>query len=170
MATNLLGDIDAHVGVIMIALREEKIDTKDLPILDHLCYRVETMERYEEMKQKLGEIAVSIGESDVNGRPITIFELHERLHTRGYQIPYIELPAPKAGSPYPEGLEHAEFVVLGGLERFRQKYSHVDFDTKAHGKNDVNPELGLKVGGAAMKFHGLAINEVVRIEHTVLNK
>lgn len=171
MATNILGDISAHVSKIMNVVHEKAIDPSDIPILDHLCYRVETIERYEEMKQKLGEIAVKIGESEINERMISIFELHEQLHAGRYRIPYIELPAPKEGSPYPEGLEHAEFVVLGGLENFRQKYEkRINFDTRAYNIEDINPELGLKVGGVAMKFHGLAINEVVRIEQHVLDK
>ena len=163
MATNLLGDIDHHVGVIMNEIHHLGIDRDDLTALDHLCYRVETLERYEEMKRSLGEIALMIAETPVQGRDIAIFELHERLHTRGWKIPYIELPQPKEGSPYSEGLEHAEFVVLGSLERFQQKYDRLPFDTKAMDRI-INPELGLKTDRAAMKFHNLQIGEVVRIE------
>ena len=166
----ILGDIDTHVHIITDELAQYKISTNDLAMLDHLCYRVETDERYEEMKRALGEIAVLRAESPVQGRMISIFELHDYLKVPGrtpesksWKIPYIELPAPKEGSPYKEGLEHAEFVVVGSLERFRDKYSDVPLDTKAMDR-PLNPELGLKTDRAAMKFHKLQIGAVVDIE------
>jgi len=166
----ILGDIETHVYKITDELAEYNISTDDLAMLDHLCYRVETDERYEEMKRALGEIAVLRAESPVQGRMISIFELHDYLEVPGrtpesksWKIPYIELPAPKEGSPYKEGLEHAEFVVVGSLERFRDRYSDVPFDTKAMDR-PLNPELGLKTDRAAMKFHKLQIGAVVDIE------
>ncbi len=115
------------------------------------------------MKRALGEIAVLCGESKVQGRDIAIYELHDYIHSHGWVIPYIELPAPKEGSPYAEGLEHAEFVVVGSLARFHQKYQHLPFETKSMDRG-LNPELGLKTDRAAMKFHKLQIGAVVDIE------
>lgn len=158
-----LRNSDEHIGVITRELDASGIDRNDIAMLDHLCYRVETDARYIEMKHTLGEVAILRGESQVQGRSIAIFEFNEYVKSHGWVVPYIELPAPKEGSPYPEGLEHAEFVVVGSLERFQQKYKDVPFDTKAMGRG-LNPELGLKTDRAAMKFHKLQIGTVVDIE------
>lgn len=159
-------DIDAHVSKIANELSEYGIHREELTQLDHLCYRVETLERYEEMKRTLDTIATLCGESDVQGRPIAIYELHEYIVAGGWVIPYIELPAPKEGSYYPEGLEHAEFVVNGSLEQFVGRHGDIVFDAKSAGR-DINPEYGLKNDRAAMKFHKLQIGAVVDIERTI---
>ena len=159
----IFGDIDAHVARITNELAEFGIGRSELAELDHLCYRVETNERYEEMKQVLGEIALLRGETEVQGRMIAIFRLNEYIQSNGWVIPYIELPAPKEGSPYKEGLEHAEFVVVGDLDVFQGNHAGAPFDTKAMDR-PVNPELGLKTNRAAMKFHKLQIGAVVDIE------
>jgi predicted metalloenzyme YecM len=51
------------------------------------------------------------------------FELREYIEVDGWTVPYLELPEPKKDSPYPEGLEHAELVVIGGLDRFAQRHA-----------------------------------------------
>lgn len=104
-----------------------------------------------------------------NGRPIATFRLSEPLEAGGWRISYLELPAPKLGSEYTEGLEHVEFVVLGGdLDRFRRTHQHLAdmFSTKGMDKL-VNPELGLKAAGISVKFHRLPLGEVVRLERLV---
>ncbi len=156
-------DIDAHVATIMDELAQHHIERQELAELDHLCYRVETMQRYEEMKRVLGEFALLRAETPVQGRMISIFELNKYIESNGWTIPYIELPAPKQASPYAEGLEHAEFVVVGSLEQFQWRHADVVFDSKAMDR-PINPELGLKTDRAAMKFHKLQIGAVVDIE------
>jgi predicted metalloenzyme YecM len=162
-ATQYIGNFDKHIGVITDELTGSGIDRSDIAMLDHLCYRVETNARYIETKRVLGEIALLKGEAEVQGRQIAIFELNDYIRSHGWVVPYIELPAPKNGSPYPEGLEHAEFVVVGSLERFQEKYSGLPFDTKAMNRH-INPELGLKTKKASMKFHKLQIGTVIDIE------
>lgn len=158
-----LKNYDEHIGTIVSELEITGIDKDDIAMLDHLCYRVETEARYAEMKHILGEVAMLRGETQVQGRNIAIFELNEYIKSHGWVVPYIELPAPKEGSLYAEGLEHAEFVVVGSLERFHQKYRNLPFETKSMDR-ELNPELGLKTARAAMKFHKLQIGAVVDIE------
>lgn len=55
-----------------------------------------------------------LAESMVAGRRIATFQIDLWLHVGGWTVPYLELPEPKDGSPYREGLEHAELVVIGG--------------------------------------------------------
>lgn len=157
---------ETHIQRIDTGVQEVGIDRADLAMMDHVCYRVETQARYEEVKRQLGEVALLKGASLVAGREIAIFALHEPLEAAGWRVPYVELPAPKDGSPYPEGLEHAEFVVNGELETFRQKYAHLGLDEKAYDR-PLNPELSLKTATFAAKFHKLPIGAVVDIEQAL---
>lgn len=59
------------------------------------------------------------------------------MQADGWAVPYLEFPEPKEGSLYLEGLEHAELVVFGGLDRFVQGHSDLSFDTKGTTK-DIN--------------------------------
>jgi uncharacterized protein len=162
----ILEGVEEFVANIDRGLDELKIDRNFLTEMDHICYRVETDERYRELVEKLGQWAVLLGEHMVSGRLIATFQLNEPLEVGDWRVSYLELPAPKEGSPYAEGLEHAEFVVLGGnLDRFRAQHAHLEdaFSTKGMSK-ELNPELGLKTAGISVKFHRLPLGEVVRLE------
>lgn len=162
----ILNGAEAFVATIDRGLDELGIDRSLLVEADHICYRVETDERYRELVAQLGDEAELLDESDVNGRLIATFRLTEPLQAGGWQVSYLELPAPKVGSDYREGLEHVEFVVLGGdLERFLRHHDHLAemFSHKGMTK-EINPELGLKAAGISVKFHRLPLGEVVRME------
>lgn len=161
----VIGDYDAFVHSINQAFDRIGIDTSELVMCDHLCYRVESEARYREMKESLAVVAQNIGEVPVSGRLISTFEFAQPLEVGGWRIPCIELPAPKEGAPCSEGLEHAEFVVVGSLESFQRRYSSLPFSDKAMGKQ-INPELGLKMPehGLSVKFHEIALGAVVRLE------
>jgi predicted metalloenzyme YecM len=160
----ILGDYEAFVKNVNRGLYECGIDRSELAMMDHICYRVDTNERYNEMKKKLGEGASLLGESSVNGRMIATFECIEPLETDGWLIPYIELPQPKPGSSFTEGLEHVELVTIRSLERFEAMHSNLPFDHKGMNK-EINPELGLKHNGISVKFHEQSLGAVVRIEN-----
>ncbi len=159
----LIGDYDSFVANINGGLDRCRIRLGRLSMLDHLCYRVETNEDFVRMKGELGKRAFLLDESEVSGRLIATFAFDQPLATGGWQIPYLELPQPKEGSPYPEGLEHAEFVVLGGLDRFKATHPFLPFDEKGLEKL-INPELGLKYEGISVKFHELQLGAVCGIE------
>lgn len=159
----LLGDYEAFVGGIGPGLAAYGIDRSELAMMDHVCYRVETEARYEELLDEIGTFAVLLGVAEVAGRNIATFEFDEYITADGWTVPYLELPEPKPGSPYAEGLEHAELVVIGGLDRFARRHKDLPFDTKGMGK-DINPELGLKTDSLSVKFHEQPLGAVVRIE------
>jgi predicted metalloenzyme YecM len=144
-------------------LEANGIGRSELAMCDHLAYRVETMERYEVLKKRLSQVALLVGETIVAERPIAVFELYEYLRAGEWTIPYIELPAPKVTSSYPEGLEHAEFVVIGSLDVFRERHPEIQWIDKTQGR-PFNPELGLKNNGQSLKFHEQPIGSVVRTE------
>lgn len=159
----LIGDYESFVADINAGLGRCGIRRSELSMLDHLCYRVETNQRYKEMNAEIGRVAFLLDESEVSGRLIATFAFDQPLATSGWCIPYLELPQPKDGSPYDEGLEHAEFVVIGGLDRFRKNHPFLPFDDKGMEKL-INPELGLKHEGISVKFHELQLGAVCGIE------
>lgn len=136
----------------------------DLPC-DHVCYRVETPERYEALKASwLSSLGMLVAETPVNGRPISIIRMKEPFTFLSSRIECLELPAPKPGSPYPEGWEHAEFVTGEKLETFIARYPRVAFEKKSLGK-EINPEIALPVpGGYQLKFHPTTILDVIAEE------
>jgi predicted metalloenzyme YecM len=160
---DILGDYEKFIANINEGLQTVGINRKELAMLDHICYRVETKQRYQELYRKIGAIAAMIGEVEVSGRPIATFEFSEPLEAAGWRVPYLELPAPKEGSLYAEGLEHAEFVVIGDVEKFSARHMELAFDRKGMGKA-INPELSLKTEQISVKFHEQPLGAVVRIE------
>lgn len=163
MTQDIIGNFESFITNINDGLTKLGIKREELSMMDHLCYRVETLERYKEMMDKVASIATLLGETEVNGRMIATFELDDYLKIAGWTVPYLELPEPKIGSDYSEGLEHAEFVVVGNLERFLNRHSDLPFSYKGMGKS-INPEAGLKTESVSVKFHEQQLGAVVRIE------
>jgi len=161
---NVLGDYEAFVNNVNRGLEACGIDRSELAMMDHICYRVETNERYVEMMRELGGRAVLLGETEISGRMIATFELADPLEAGGWQIPYVELPQPKDSSPYPEGLEHVELVTVRSLAQFEAMHPDLPF-SHAGMEKKINPELGLKHQGISVKFHEQPLDAVVRIEH-----
>lgn len=159
----ILGDYEPFVENINRGLKQVGINRDELSMMDHICYRVETNGRYFEMLSEIAKRALLLGESEINGRLIATFELYDPLETGGWVIPYLELPQPKPGSPYPEGLEHAELIPVRSLDAFRARHDDLVFDESGMDKK-INPELGLKAAGMSVKFHEQSLGAVVRLE------
>ena len=79
--------------------------------MDHVCYRVETNASYDAKRAALLSLGVLLTETNIGGRPIAMIQLHEPIRHAGFEVACVELPAPKPGRHYAEGLEHAELVV-----------------------------------------------------------
>ncbi|MEL6717994.1 MAG: VOC family protein [Bacteroidota bacterium] len=131
--------------------------------LDHICYRVETMERYESLKEELLKIGGLLVESEIGGRSIATFRLDKSLIFEDRKIQILELPAPKTNNRYQEGFEHVEFVIKDSFESFMQQYSHCHFDIKGM-KKDINPDIRLDYGKMSVKFHHQTLEEVIAWE------
>ena len=131
--------------------------------LDHICYRVESVERYELLKTELNQIGELLAESQIGGRPIATYRLHTPIHYEGRNIPLFELPAPKVNRPYPEGFEHVEFVVDLPLEQFIEAYPYLEFDLSGMNKS-LNRDVRLDFPGFCVKFHELSLDEVIQQE------
>lgn len=128
--------------------------------LDHLCYRVETTARYAAMKELLSKNGRCLGEHTIGGRPIATFKLHTPFTFQGRRIDLVELPAPKNGSPYPEGWEHAEFVVDEEPKAFAARLPQLNWDLSGAEKQR-NADVRLNYAGFSVKFHRQALEEVI---------
>lgn len=160
---DIIGDYETFISNIDQGIIRLGIDRSELSMMDHLCYRVETKDRYQDLLKQFEQVATLRGESEVKGRMIATFEFNEYLQVAGWTVPYLELPEPKEGSLYSEGLEHAELVIVGNLERFLTRHQDLPFSYKGIGKS-INPEAGLKTEGISVKFHEQQLGAVVRIE------
>lgn len=157
---DLLGDPHPMLESIYIEL--ERLGLPKLSC-DHICYRVASVQRYEEVRAALMRHGTLEAETLVNGRPICIFLLRESIGG----IACLELPAPKQGSTYAEGWEHAEFVTGESLNNFMAKYPQVNFDTKSLQK-PINPEVAVKISADYQaKFHEHSILEVIELERNI---
>lgn len=161
--SDILSSYAEFIENITRGLTELGIGRDELAMMDHVCYRVETEQRYQELLSEFAKRAILLSETEVSGRMIATFELNEYLNAGGWTVPYLELPAPKDGSPYLEGFEHAELIVIGGLDRFIERHPDLKFSTKGMGKI-LNPEAGLKAAGISVKFHEQPLGAVARIE------
>lgn len=159
----LIGDYEAKVAAINEGLEAAGIKREELALLDHLGYRTETLEEYHKVMSDFKSLGKDMGEIIIEGRPISIIALHEPLITGGWTIPFLEVIAPKASSPYPSGLEHAEFVTVRLLSDFEKAHPDLPFIRDAMNRR-VNPELKYRENGISVKFHRLSIGSVVEIE------
>lgn len=162
----LLGDYEAFIEKANTLIDQSGIARKELLLCDTLCYRVETNERYDELKKALTSLAFSVDETEVNGRLIAVYDLRDPLNVPGWQrpVPYLEIPQPKLGSPYKEGFDHAQFVTLRGLSHFRAQHQALSFDEKGL-EHELNPLIKLSGDGVAVKFHDKHMGSVIELEY-----
>jgi predicted metalloenzyme YecM len=131
--------------------------------IDHLCYRTDSTEHYQEMKENFSKIGRLLVESPVNGRMIATFKLFSPIVFSSWEIHLVELPAPKPGKIVPRGLEHIEVVIDETFLALRERYPHLSFDQKGLQK-DYNQELEMILGERNIKFHHSSLESVVTLE------
>ena len=158
----LLPDSNLFLTKTTIYLKAKSLNINDLYI-DHICYRVETNERYSELKNELLKNNELLVESKINGRNICVFKLKQPIKFQHWEIPLLELPSPKSRSHYEEGWEHIECVTNEPLEIFIKNHPHLNFDLKGLSK-PLNREIRLKMGKFSVKFHEMSLEEVISIE------
>lgn len=157
-----LPDPTSFLQRLFATLAHHGVGIADLE-LDHLCYRVADHEAYLRWRMHLSQQGRLLGEHLIGGRPISTFRMHAPFVFQDRTIHVIELPAPKPGSPYPEGWEHAEFVVHEDLDEFAQQHPRVSWDRSGLEKPH-NPELRFTHAGISAKFHRKALAELIATE------
>jgi len=160
---DILGNPIPFLTSIQAELAELGIDMAQFPI-DHICYRVDSIERYQYLSDLLNETEELLIESPIGGRMISTFRLSEPIQFLGQHIELIELPAPKLGSDYSEGFEHLEMVISLSFTEFMAQYPHLKFDFSGMDKA-LNPDIRLALKeGRSVKFHHQTLAEVIKQE------
>lgn len=160
---DIIGDYPAFLKQIVQEIKNAGFDLADFVQMDHMCYRVPSLEFYETKKQELAKVGTLLDEVQVNGRPIATFRLRNPVRYEQWRIDAIELPAPKEKSEAQEGLEHVELVLFDDKEDFLKKYSDKQFDMRAADRG-INPEIGYKLPTYTVKFHLLNLPTVIYLQ------
>ncbi len=155
-------DPSSFLQDLFAALRADGLDVDGME-LDHLCYRVTTAERYAACRELFAQQGTLLGESLVAGRPIATYRLHRGFHFRERSIDVVELPSPKPGNAYPEGYEHAEFVVDEDLLLFTQRHPALAWELDDLCKT-TNADVRLRYRGFSVKFHRQRLSDVIVAE------
>lgn len=147
-------------------LKESHINL-DFCTIDHLCYRVSNEDEYFLYKNEFAKLGELLIESEVGGRNIATYKLHESIIYKKAIIDVIEVPAPKVNNRYALGFEHAEFVIAESFDDLIKEYSRLKFDVSGASKS-LNPELRLSFdNGVSIKLHHQSLEEVIRIEKSM---
>ncbi|ATH07247.1 hypothetical protein BIY24_04645 [Halobacteriovorax marinus] len=154
-AQSVLSKIEEDLKILGIHLEEY--------FIDHICYRVSSSIRYEELKSALEKEHTLLHEAMISNRPISTFKLASPLLYKNHKIPLLELPAPKGEVNYEEGFEHIECVIDESFVDFSNRFKNIEFDWKGAQKSH-NPELRIKLGGLSIKFHHQSLEEVIKEE------
>lgn len=155
----IIGDYNEFLDRALEKMRDAGFDLEEFEELDHIAYRTETDDRYEDLKNELIEFSEAYNEEFFGGRNILVCRLREPLRYNGFEVPGFELLAPKEDNEFVEGLEHAEFVIRGTLKEFKERHNDIDFNLDAYDR-DVNPELIVEFDDCAVKFHEKSLLDV----------
>lgn len=159
---SVIGDYKTFLDNIFQNLEKAGFARDEFKELDHIAYRTETIERYEEIKKELLEFLQSHSDKMFGGRRILVCRLKSPLIFGEFSIAGLELLAPKTDNKHKEGLEHAEFVTKTALPEFREKHNNIEFNLNAYDR-ESNPELIIEFGDCAAKFHTQSLLEVRNI-------
>ncbi|MFT8210206.1 MAG: VOC family protein [Symbiopectobacterium sp.] len=145
---------------------------------DHIALRCNQSTTAEQWKETLLTIGVLISENQINGRPICLFSLNEKIVVGPWKIDCIELPWPGQRFYPNEGWEHVELVLAGDSEtlharalaclsdqalaspRITLKFSQPGSDKERL----PNSTLAVSDGATTIKFHPYSIREVIASE------
>ncbi len=161
---DIFNSVESFLEKIFLNLEKDKIDVSDFE-LDHICYRVETMQEYDELKKELGKTAKLLGEVKVKKRFIASYKLSKPIIFRNRKIWIVEIPQPSEHAFYKSGWQHVEFVMKENFQTFMGKYPQIEFQTGSMGKK-INPEIKIEWDDCVVKFHHQSLEYVV----TVLEK
>jgi uncharacterized protein len=161
--TSIIGNYHDFLEQALAELAEAGFSDAEFSQLDHLCYRTVSEQNYREKKQRLESVGALLNEVLISGRHIATYRLNEPIIHSPWRIDSIELPAPKEGSPHPEGLEHIELVLYDDFDTFQKRHSGRTFVTTALTRLP-NPELGYKLPTCSVKFHLMSLPTAIYLE------
>lgn len=145
---------------------------------DHIALRCNQNTTAECWKKELLTVGSLLSENIINGRPICLFSLHEKITLGPWLIDCVELPWPgKKFYPH-EGWEHVELVLGGDPQTLHQRalaclsdqalaspHIRLKFSQPGSDKERLpNPTLAVSKGETTIKFHPFDIRAVVASE------
>lgn len=148
------------LGKAFIELENNKIDFNDFIEIDHLCWRTNSIEEYNLIKNKFSQFGTCLIESIVGGRPIATYKLNSPIRFKEYTIGLIEVPSPKIGKVTKSGFEHFEIVTNETFDNLEVKYSHLNLDLSGL-KKSINKEFEIIFKDFAIKFHHQSLEKVI---------
>jgi predicted metalloenzyme YecM len=149
---SIIGDYKTFLDKIFGNLKSAGFEIGEFKELDHVGYRVESLEKYYELKNKSFGFCEVFSDQEFAGRPVLVCRLKAPLIYGEFKIEGIEILAPKENNKYKEGLEHSEFITKVSLAEFLEKHKNIKFNLDAYDRRE-NPELILELGDCAVKFH-----------------
>lgn len=180
--TACFGDLGRFSQQIQQIAEVARIDLSSLQI-DHLAVRMNDLTTAEKWRDLLLSQSRLLKMSEVNGRPIYLFELNRPLAFLNQSVSIIELPFPKGKIYHEQGWEHIEavFPMLEGesveawIERTLTTFGLADnpelklkiSEPKVEGERLPNPTIAisLKAGTyrnyCCLKIHPCGINEII---------
>jgi predicted metalloenzyme YecM len=159
----VIGDYGAFYSDLIARLAAVSIDIKELP-LSHITYRVATLSEYTKMRDELKGFCQEYGETQFNGRAVSILLLKTALIlAEGCMVSTIELPAPRAVHMYPVGLEHIGIIIGKKLPQFKIQHQNVLTGEKDHGAF-CQPAFITFNNGKTVKFYDHSLKEIVLLE------
>ncbi|WHP48140.1 VOC family protein [Mannheimia bovis] len=154
--------------------------------IDHLAVRMNEHKTAEQWKSLLLEGANLLKESEVNGRPISLFTLDQAVKFCGQNVKIVELPFPKDKIYPEEGWEHIEvvFPILAGenaeqwVERALSHFGLAENSNlklkisqpKVEGERLPNPSIAMSLRNVTfcnlccLKLHPYDINNIIMSE------
>jgi predicted metalloenzyme YecM len=165
--SEIIGDPIVFLDELFGMLEDIELDVEKYE-MDHICYRVTSMEEYKKKKAALLPLGELLVESMVNGRLISTFKLHEPIVYKNRKVYLVELPAPKSSHSYKAGLEHVEYVCKEPLQKIIEKYPQYSFEAFGIHKK-INADITLKLGEYCIRFHQQSLEDVIKLEKKMAN-
>ncbi|QIW14924.1 metalloprotein [Pasteurellaceae bacterium RH1A] len=180
--TACFGDLSQFEGKIRELAQVARIDLSQFEI-DHLAVRMNDEQTAQAWQSLLLQGASLLKESQVNGRPIGLFSLHQPLVFLGQEVSIIELPFPKGKIYNEQGWEHIEIVFpmldQESIEQWTARtLAHFNLQAKplkikvsqvkVEGERLPNPSIAISLGtnlnSVCLKLHPYPIQTIIRSE------
>ncbi|CNE09855.1 VOC family protein [Yersinia kristensenii] len=173
--SDLLTDLPRFEQKLVIFAAKLNLDLTQFSA-DHIslrCHQTETAQRWRRGLQRCGHL---MSETQINGRPICLFDLTPALVVGPWQIDCVELPYPgKTHYPH-EGWEHVELVLSGDSQTLMQRARALLPATLPDGvtikfsspqgehERLANPTLAVSDGEVTIKFHPYTLRQIIDSE------
>lgn len=154
--------IKAFLDKLFVDITKSGLDLRG-KVIDHIAYRTETPQEYEETKVMFNSLGEQLPESIIRERRIAVYKLRTPIKYKSWEIEAIELLEPAIGDKFKSGWEHIE-IIDKDLNKLIKKYDILKWETSGMSRVN-NPELTLRFSiDKAIRFHPISIMEARKIQ------